>query len=549
MGTHDVPYVWTAADEAIRNAAADPAKKKELRPCGGGFAQCLEGFDKKTEKTVHTCFVTPYGIRAERVAQRKVGTKADVDIALSHNGQPGLAARFGAALPWYPIAPAPTQKGTWSKDFPSDGATDLGGLIALLSKHPLLYPEWMYGDVKAAAKMLFDYWENTEWRYAVVSKGFTWETYSKRPEKIPLEANGARIKVVRMAQVVVKLAVPPGLPPLSTVSNKLMDQMDGYIDELYACARQVNGLLQLTEKSLQARMQPLMQLNALRELAAATGGATGEAIRGKLDEILESAHDGMVALPTRMNATLEDFIDSFQNKRSLAMNAGAALAEESAKLERLLHQKNGADAKLCTEWGTRGLPDWTATQESALGVPRVKEQFEKLGDAMSHAVVAFCNTRPTEDPARMLEHLKATADVHADTMAKVKGETPLAVVLSLVGKGASLATTVVGNNAGPPSLYIAALQSYATWQFPILAKAATGTYTHDVAETFYDLSRTMTDLLPEKAAGGVALRNTIRDVMEDAYRQNLYGKATTPKTIAANAKVQDCLLYTSVTGW
>ncbi|WP_438024135.1 hypothetical protein [Sorangium sp. So ce233] len=61
-------------------------------------------------------------------------------------------------------------------------------------------------------------------------------------------------------------------------------------------------------------------------------------------------------------------------------------------------------------------------------------------------------------------------DGHAAKPEDIGGDSPTAVALSLVGKGTSLTTTVVGNLAGLPSLSIALLQIHATRRFIPLAK-------------------------------------------------------------------------------
>ncbi|NUP13051.1 MAG: hypothetical protein HOW73_43985 [Polyangiaceae bacterium] len=489
MGTHDITYVWTKADHAIREAQ----KNKVFKPCGGGYPQCLDGTTVDGTK-VHTCFVTPYGIRAEKVDQGEVGKPRTIDLSLAAGGQPGLADRFHVALPWYPIPkdPTPAQKaappfaadGEWIKYSIPAGIDTLGQLCAHLAKTDvLLYPSSVYGAgrVNQAARMLFDYWQNGEYRNATVAEGFDWSTYSRNPQDIKIERGGKSLQWVLRKPLIAPAAASPNTKIAMRVDPDLFDAVKGYIGALTACIQKVNGALELTRKSIQRRFQLLYKLHAVRAIVDVIHADIGKPsslageIRDRLDEVLPEAYDFLLHLPTKRAASTEARIQEFLSEnRDLTMNAGASLEQEAEKLKELLYE---------SEHWRDTLKKWAASVVAQMhtkpifpGQPKPREvtQLEQLAETMALAQEALTEAAQINSADAMRELYDKIPESHARSGADVKGDSPMEVVLSIVGRGSSITTTLVGNTAGPPSLSIAILQSHAAWRYASLARSTLG---------------------------------------------------------------------------
>ncbi|MFO0588083.1 MAG: hypothetical protein U0441_11110 [Polyangiaceae bacterium] len=176
----DVRYRWTAMDEGLANTPKDQIVTKK-------------GQDPPT--------ITPYGIHRKEtrtmlhvasktqktVAQMKEGDEVMVPLAYSTSGLESRATRFfRAGYRWEKLPQDSTGK-------PTVWAPTLGELCQAVYEwdkkrfsHYDLSHKGEAWDFPRRVWKLFDYWEHTDYRYAVVKSGkFSW---GMNPLQIPTEA-------------------------------------------------------------------------------------------------------------------------------------------------------------------------------------------------------------------------------------------------------------------------------------------------------------------------------------------------------------------------
>src|SRR6185503_7035842 len=138
------------------------------------------------------------------------------DLDQSMSGEPWRARRFHVDKP----AASGAAYFEWHKPtIPADVKTLADLCKHLREKDKGQYPESVYGEAKVnatktadnPAQMLFDYWENSKYRYAIVKQGFDWQTYANAPGSIPIRKDGAELQyVLRKVIPVPKAAAAPG---------------------------------------------------------------------------------------------------------------------------------------------------------------------------------------------------------------------------------------------------------------------------------------------------------------------------------------------------
>ncbi|AUX46767.1 uncharacterized protein SOCE26_082760 [Sorangium cellulosum] len=441
-----VRYIWTAEDQRI---------------AGGDTAGSVQG-----------AYVTPYGIPAAGIAKCATftpGAEVEVDLGRSGWGEPWRATRFCHGKPLY----------EWHKPGEIPGAvTTLAELCKYLrERDPNVYPDTIYGDKRLAdltgpdnpAKMLFDYWQNSRYRYGTVKEGFDWGTYARDPGSIRIRSDGGAIEyVLRKIVPLPKAAAAPG------AQKRLIDEpsllVEHYISEVTDSAANIRMLLKTSETVMRERYQIIYRLQALRAIAEAstTNPEAGMASQGPeivrlVDVVLPRAHRLLVAQPITSGTEAQRALELFKSRRELTMDAVAELRAEQQRLRGLLLESS-AHAQM--------LKVWAVSYHAGLlqGQPRIKELLDRLTATLAegHLALGECGTAGDDDVLFAL--LDKMREGHAEKPEDIDGESPTEVVLSLVGKGTSLATTVVGNLAGPPSLSIAMLQVSAMLRFTRLAK-------------------------------------------------------------------------------
>ncbi|MGK4002272.1 hypothetical protein WMF31_06595 [Sorangium sp. So ce1036] len=441
-----IRYIWTAEDERIAR---------------GGVPD------------VQGAFVTPYGIPAAGIpgcASFAAGTEVEVDLDRSGWGEPWRARRFHVGKPFY----------EWHKpgDIPGSVTTLAELCKHLREKDPNAYPDTIYGERKLAdlgpenpAKLLFDYWQNSRYRYATMKEGFDWRTYAGRPGGIGVRKDGVAIEyVLRKLTPLPRAVAAPG------AQKRLIDEpsflVEHYIQEVADAAANIRMLLKTSEDVMRARYQIIYKLRALRAIAEASGtnpeagmASQGWEIVKLVDVVLPRAQKLLVEQPITISSgtEMQRALELFKSRREFTMDAVAELRVEQKKLRGLLLESS-AHAK--------AIKDWAAASHAGLlqGQPNIRGLLDRLTATLAEGHLALGECSAPGDDDVLVALLDKMPEGHAVKPEDIEGDSPTAVALSLIGKGTSLTTTVVGNLAGPPSLSIAMLQVFATLRFTRLAK-------------------------------------------------------------------------------
>ncbi|WP_437956183.1 hypothetical protein WME76_32665 [Sorangium sp. So ce119] len=452
-----VRYIWTAEDERIARGGAPD---------------------------VQGAFVTPYGIPAAgvpRCATFTAGTEVEVDLDRSGWGEPWRARRFHSGKPFY----------EWHEPGEIPGSI---GTLAELCKHlrerdPSAYPETIYGEKKLAdpgpenpAKMLFDYWQNSRYRYATVKEGFDWKTYASRPGGLAVRKDGVAIDyVLRKVTPLPKAVAAPG------AQKRLIDEpalaVEQYIVEVADATANIRRLLDAANDAMLARFQIIYKLQALRAIAEASANAPqggmpsqGAEIVRIVDTILPKVHQVLIAMPIRAGTAEQALAELLNSRRSFTVDAVADIRAEERRLRELL-LGSSAHAQMLKTWAASVHGGWLQ------GHPAIAQLVDLLTVTVAEGHLALGECAPREHDDVLKQLLDNMPPRHAETPDSIGGDSPTEVLLNLVGKGTSITLTVVGNLAGPPSLSIALLQVYALRQFPKI-----------VQESFNVLSKVQVDL-------------------------------------------------------
>jgi outer membrane murein-binding lipoprotein Lpp len=476
-----VRYVWTAQDALIAQ---------------GNTAGSVQG-----------PYVTPFGIPPNQVPGCKdfaAGSEVEIDLDKAMAGEVWRSRRFHVDL---------ALSYRWDDFEVPSSVTTLGELCKhLVATDPFQFPKSIYGEDKVKrpgpdnpAQMLFDYWENTKYRYAVVKSGFDWTTYSGSPGDLPVAKDGVKLAKVLVKNAIVKVvAVAPG-PSKKGIDEPALD-VDEYATRISALASNVRNLLETSARVMKERFQIIYRLQAIRAIGAAsltnpTDGAlsAGAQIVATCDKLLPKFHALLVAQPIRTGSTEQRLLEVFSEKKEFTNDLVADLAAARHKLRNLLLESETQRAAL-EKWAKSIQPGFVEAR------PDVTALVDKVTAAMAegHLALGECGPQGADDDT-LLAILDAMPEKHALGPDDVKGDSPTAVLASLVGKGVSIGQTAVGNLAGPPSLSIAMTQVYATWKFAKLAKESlavlaavpAGTSVTIETVTWMKLADRLTDQLPK----------------------------------------------------
>lgn len=503
----DIRYVWTSEDAKIARGETSLAEQ-------GGF-------------------VTPYGIPARCIQPKpEEGTAVLIDLQWSLQGICTWATRFHVPMPWMP---SHAVHGDWIGDqAPNATASEaerstrrawewiewevpphvetLGELCADLVAHDsVAFPETFYGNRKRdfnlnAAKILFDYWRNTDFRSATVSaKNWNWSTYNGAPESIPVEASsGARIAyVLRRKQVQQPAFVPPSNlqiltssasaenttlipPPTSTgagpatvaTTSDAAAEVDAYIADLKARTGFLKNCLVWSREALLARSELIRKCDAIRAIARVSAKNDlerhADAVRAVdiLDDVLPKARDWLMTQPVRRHEDVGQVsLESVESAiRNHTMDAAESVRGYAKELHEMLFEPT--HLAVITNWATEAHAELqTATWLELISDTENASQhdqgrrFVRLCAAMSDAMDAYAECHDGDEAdnpdrrytLRDIQRLLDEAPEHpAATPLDIRGSVPAAVVLSLSGKGVSLAKTL-------PKFALTLSRTFASW--------------------------------------------------------------------------------------
>lgn len=547
-----VPYVWTEADNKV--------------VASGGNAGLPQG-----------PFVTPYGIPADLIRRTyAAGDHLEVDLSLSWQGQCGRATRFHEPDQWLVDIAASTKTPgfprrqdvedcavvdaagrhtyEWIPTPPEviAGAKTLGEVCdRLRDLDPIQFPAALYpknpvvpNNISHPARVLFDYWKNTEFRYAVVKDGFDWGVYSTAPGELP--ATVARLGlpyVLRKVTVTPAVAAPPANSGTSTGiladlaathrPDSVRPAVDAYIRELKDAAATVDMLMSVTEASMRALGESLALLRAADAVCEASmtnpdvrSGKRACHARNVAADIRDAAFaaqrcHSQLRVHTGTRAEVE--ADEKQSRRSFTGDAGRDLEIVRHRLEQLLHQDGEIAESLKTWWASAS--ELTYEPEPDLGVDRGAlvtgapandtERRHALAHAVTVATIAWARSGnvlrhpalppmdhgepwPAESLRASPDWLLDLVDEASETPARlgetIRGSSPVAVSLSILGKGAKA-------YASGRAIYVSLLQAHAAWGWTALAENAkaaagvSGALDKSLATSF---ANKLLDRLPEK---------------------------------------------------
>lgn len=472
-GKSSVPYVWTAKDQEYEN---------------GGKP------DGVTDPRVTTYRIKPGALPGAKQFQpgKEIAVKLD-DVP--RMGEPWTINRF------YPADDFDWEELTGDALTGTASCQTIGELCQkLFALDPRKYPDHTYNFDKATPKakhdvaaMLFEYWENTAFRYAVTKDGFDWSVLGEKKllaPGIPAVKGDLRLKwvLVKKPTPIVRAVAPGGgaqsivAPPAvfeplahhareieqaTARARALLDQSAVYMKERTRLAHQTTALRVLLQTAASARVGDSTKAVALAgkardveqaiaekartaklpELLAVQQGAPSPALAavirrelGYVDDIataLASCRDGLCGKllddGTSFARNVEDWLTWIIDKKQQQAQPVQAI------YTRLSHAVTGAfgifeELDISDAYAAKVTAILDATPEGAFTDPR------KAGATAMHKLGAVLGRERAASVWPWLENAGLTA-------------------LDVVARGVvPAASNTWGNLAGPPSLTIAWIQ-------------------------------------------------------------------------------------------
>jgi hypothetical protein len=502
-----VAYTWTGADEKI---------------AGGD-----------TSGTAQGPYVTPWGMAPDynECKSWQPGTIHMIDLARS--AENWRATRFGWGLVDQGSPPMPLYEWYEVGKLPDD-VTTLGQLCKWLrNKDKVAHPESIYSDrqmddrgvIDNPCNMLFDFWANSAYRYAVVKDGFDWKM---APKEIPVRKNGVQITHVLRAVVrppAVKAApggaASPGTGTQKKTIDELVTSVDRYIADVDKATETVNIIFKAVDEGMRERFRLITLIKALDVMCAELGeGAMDQSLspgrkickRIAEEKVADRLHKMIVREPIEITQSMQGLFDPTKFKPVASKNAGKDLQKATNKLRRLLraHPEYAADLKAYAQENLRAF---------LAGNTIVAERLDRLTKTMSAGWLALGDAgHPDKDTDPASTQIKKLRNDHAAKVDDIQGdESPTEVVMSWVGKGISLAQTGVGNLAGPPSLSIALHATWASWQYSKIAAQAL----KEFRETGGKFDPSAWDDLASRLASGIADGDVKTEIVAAVKKKDL----------------------------
>jgi hypothetical protein len=476
---HDISYRWTMSDTASAGAKAPGQPPQKVTPYGF-FSDMLPGCEKYIP-----------------------GAMISIDLSQSYR-YPFEVLRFGHS-PFPPKFPVDV---AWS-DVPTELAdcATIGALCEKLSnlagsgygpKYGGLYDafatqsEGTLATRRDLARAIFEFWDNTNYRYAVLSSG-KWSPTDvfERPWDLPTAATltesvgGAQKSVThRIVRIPthrpreITSPVAPGSQVLKQ-PDSIISMLDTDIAEIEATIGQISALLKRSRDLCDLRLRLVSGLVGLHALVAVSAGAN------KADNDAGAFVARLSPLPERvrriMLSTAEsDFVTARDGGAALiahTLGPGDDLAEHIDRLAvALLEKLIGNDfGKKSGAWAKAIL------KQELVDHPGVQLRLGRLGQLAVGAleVVADAKSGDGYDASEKLwKILEELSDASAAVKpGDIKDRSFLDVLMIIFGKRANQGTlfTVtagsIGNLPGYPSLTVAIVQTAAHWGLPRAAAA------------------------------------------------------------------------------
>lgn len=516
-----VDYKWTTRDHT--NARTQPTKPPP---------KTAREWDEEIERRQ----VTPYGILPEyfpACQKYAPGSMVKIPLELSFL-QPWRVERFFYRddLVWKPV--------------PSEAAAcatlgDLCDKMYALSqdaKYEDLYGR-LYEDVKKNDKaksdfamMLFDHWKNTEYRWDVVEHGFDW-TLRQTPQKIAARGPSLPIKLVPTHPPKERvIGVVPGNQAIC-LEDPNLDTLMPDIKEIENVVGRIRELLRQADKLMHDRMVLAHGFTALRTLFEVSAG-TGRPGSDKAADLAGKA--GALETKTR-KAARETPVREILSEHSVPPELEKVLRKEfglvddiAAEVQRLSQRlvdkllKDKQFADRCGTWAKYVL------KHKLEATPGVLTKSDRLTAAAEDAMLVLLETPPgTEAGDALFDILmKLPEDPPLDHEKFAAGDGALQALISWAGITsktrasaiAQIATSAIGNAAGPPSLWVASIQAWTFWQ----VRGAMGK-----AAKLAELQKILGDgstLLGRTLGQDANLRARLEQALKSGDKTNLHDTAT-----------------------
>lgn len=477
-----VRYKWTPQDAAHERAGYSSAKNAEDQ------------------------LVTPYGHVAGNIPDAKSFKSSKdepphlIDLATAY-GLPGWRDRFAKAQL---ENTDPKQTLVW-EEIPADllGATTLGELCKTLhQKRPNVYPAYLYseselgkaGDKSYHLKMpqlLFDYWDNTELRYAVVTGG-KYET-DMSPTNIPIDpAQRWRTLALkpRPVEVAVKTSEEKKGACQTVVNDPRHAKLRAESAQVRAKAATVLDLIPKAHEQLTARARAIVPFTALHVLFRCCGGLAsftgpnGEKVdpRGtQTNQLLNNSDEVIDTLERIIDVAKEKMLRTPMSelisgaKQSSVPNP--RIGEACAKLLGMKSDIASVVEDNCS-WLRQKLFTGSSYKTQIQELVEEAAKNGTLHEEPMRSLIADTVTATTlglqalseqmidDDGEEYWRILEATPNARASGLKDIKGDNAVELLASVVGfttvTVASIATpgnalSLVGNLEGPPSLSVALL--------------------------------------------------------------------------------------------
>jgi len=403
-------------------------------------------------------------------------------------------------------------------------------------------------DRNKTAMLIFDYWENTEYRYAVITGGgFDWNLVN--PDKTPdimwsLRAKAMSKEKGEPAGLVRRVRfVPVRLPETSVISAKpgsesikvvapdpVLALLDMDVAEIRSLTNRIADLFEKSKKDLEDRTRFAHGYTALRVLLEQCAGSSQEALHvtrvaataRKLEarvhrEIPKFKLREQLALASRKASSLS-YLQAETRLSEVIRSELGYVDDMAAEIQKLTDRLcellvgEGAAAARCGELARKVI------ERKLHGSPAFEAVRAKIAASVADALAILHEARTSAEFAKKIaEAIQFAPEKPILKASDVRDRSFLDATFGFVGAQkwalggfvASTVTTAVGNLAGPPSLYIAAVQLN-TW-FKLQTALSKGAMLAD-AEASALLTEIVTEMekgLPPTSAVRIGLREAV----------------------------------------
>ncbi|MBK8258774.1 MAG: hypothetical protein IPK82_39720 [Polyangiaceae bacterium] len=445
------------------------------------------------------------------------------------------------------------------------------------------YPDAYYNIDKMStaernrvALLLFDYWENTEYRFATITSGtFSWEGFhaNSKTDLLSMLSTSAvstwktetpgvvkRIRYIPvLAPVPVVVAAKPGASVQKVVPpDPVLTLLDADISTIRWTADRIAYLLKQSAAAMEHLLALMRKVTAFRVLVETCTNTT------RISD--ESA--ARLARARKLEKGVSDAIHAFRLPElmadtSLPAEVRVVLKRELGASDDVAHEikrlaKDLAD-RLLSDSGAAGRAGKFARGviEKKLTLLGTYEDKKKRLAAVLVDAIAVLQETGIDDVFQVAldEALRNVSEAPVLTIGDIRDATFLEAVFSLYGRQnmaagisqlTSIGANLVGNLAGPPSLYIAVVQAEC-W-FKLIWGLQKGSGLDDAAATklLNDTIKRMTPGIPptksmvEKLTRAIHTRdvNLMRESQEQFLDETSAGRQGTPMWKGALLLVQ-----------